>query len=53
MDYVEKVTATIQKELVKAGFNIGGENGADKVITKILVDELAKLNARLEDLEKK
>lgn len=51
MDYVEQVQATLEAELKKKGFVTSGEMGAHDVYVKVFVDELDKLNKRLEALE--
>ncbi|HER2162552.1 TPA: hypothetical protein VJS59_001629 [Streptococcus pyogenes] len=51
MNYVEAVKATLEAELKKAGFVTSGQMGAHDVYVKVFVEELDKLNKRLEALE--
>lgn len=51
MTYVEAVKATLEAELKKKGFVTSGEMGAHDVYVQVFVDELDKLNKRLEVLE--
>lgn len=50
MDYVETVKARLQAELKAAGYDTN-DNGAHKIYESVFIDELDKLNQRLEALE--